>query len=135
MNQITKKSTWLLYNPEEYNIKKFIGEKVGDKVKKKDISLLENKGLSNQFVCFYPNILIEFVEKTKMVFDRPITVFEGRIEFNSEIIKNKIDKIIDEYKISFLLFEPKSQMIEQNKYNKEAKKPSFQSHKKHRNKK
>ena len=70
-----------------------------------------------------------------MVFDRPITVFEGRIEFNSEIIKNKIDKIIDEYKISFLLFEPKSQMIEQNKYNKEAKKPSFQSHKKHRNKK
>lgn len=135
LNQITKKRTWLLYNPEEYNIKKFIGEKVGDKVKKKDISLLENKGLSNQFVCFYPNILIEFVEKTEMVFDRPITVFEGRIEFNSEIIKNKIDKIIDEYKISFLLFEPKSQMIEQNKYNKEAKKPSFQSHKKHRNKK
>lgn len=128
LNQITKKRIWLLYDPEEYNIKKFIGKKV----KKKEVSLLEHKGLSNQFICFYPNILIEFVEKTEMVFDRPITVFEGRIEFNSDAIKNKMNKIIDECKISFLLFEPKSKIIEQNKYNKEVKKTSFQSQKKYR---
>ena len=128
LNQITKKRIWLLYDPEEYNIKKFIGKKV----KKKEVSLLEHIGLSNQFICFYPNILIEFVEKTEMVFDRPITVFEGRIEFNSDAIKNKMNKIIDECKISFLLFEPKSKIIEQNKYNKEVKKTSFQSQKKYR---
>ena len=135
LNQISKKRTWLLHDPQEYNVKKILEQNLGDKIKKKLISVLENKKLSEQFVCFYPNILVEFVEKTEKVFDRPITIFESRIEFNSDVIRNKMDEIIDEYKISFSLPEPKPKKIEQNKYNKNAKKGTSQPYKKYKYKK
>lgn len=124
LNQISKKRIWLIYDPEEYDIANFLEQKFGDKIKKKEIVILENKRQDTQFICFYPNILVEFVEKTEKVFGRPITIFEGRIGFDSDIIENKIDKIIDEYKISFSLPEPntKPKKMEKNKYHKNAKK-------------
>lgn len=122
LSQISKKRIWLIYNSQEYNVENFLEQKFGDKAKKKEVSILENKRQDKQFICFYPNILVEFLEKTEKVFDRPITIFEGRIEFDSDIIKNKMDKIIDEYKISFSVPEPKPKKTEQNKYNKNAKK-------------
>ena len=75
------------------------------------MSVSENERISEQFICFYPNILVEYVEKTEKVFDRPITIFEGRIEFDSDVIKNKIDKIIGEYEISFSLSEPEPEKM------------------------
>ena len=69
----------------------FIRYKV-NKIKKKEVSVSENERISEQFICFYPNILVEYVEKTEKVFDRPITIFEGRIEFDSDVIKNKMIK-------------------------------------------
>ena len=38
------------------------------------------------------------------------------------LIKNKIDKIIDEYEISFSLSEPEPEKMGKNKYNKHTKK-------------
>lgn len=83
--------------------------------------------MSKQFICFYPNVLVEFIEKTEKVFDRPLTVFEGRIEFNSDIIKYKMDKIIDEYKILFSVPEPNKTEQKKN-----AKKSVSQPHKQYR---
>ena len=127
LNQVSKKRTWLLYDPQEYNIKKFLEQKLEDKTKKKEVSILEKKKLSKQFICFYPNVLVEFIEKTEKVFDRPLTVFEGRIEFNSDIIKYKMDKIIDEYKILFSVPEPNKTEQKKN-----AKKSVSQPHKQYR---
>lgn len=101
LNQISKKKIWLLYNPKEYNIKEFLEHNIGAKKKKNEINILENQNFNNQFICFYPNILVEFVEKTEKIFERYITIFEGHIEFESNIIQNKLDKIIEEHKISF----------------------------------
>ena len=109
LNAIPKKRIWLLYDPKEYNVNKILEQNFGDKIKKREVSVSENERISEQFICFYPNILVEFVEKTEKVFDRPITTFEGRIEFDSDIIKTKMDKIIDEYEISFSLSECKCQ--------------------------
>lgn len=104
----------------------------GDKIKKKEVSVSENERISEQFICFYPNILVEYVEKTEKVFDRPITIFEGRIEFDSDVIKNKIDKIIDEYEISFSLSEPEPEKMGKNKYNKHTKKGIAHTYKKYK---
>lgn len=132
LNQISKKRMWLLYDPNEYNVKNIIEQNLGDKIKKKEVSILENKEICNQFICFYPNILVEFVEKTEKVFDRPITIFEGRIEFDSDVIKHKMNEIINECKISFSLPEP--QKKEQNKYNRNAKKGTSLAYKKYKKK-
>lgn len=133
--QISKKKIWLLYEAKEYNIKNFLEQNFGDKIKKKEVSVLENEKLSRQFICFYPNILVEFVEKTEKAFDRPITIFEGRIEFDTNVIKNKMDEIIDEYKISFSLPESKPKKEEQNKYNKDTKKSTSKPYKNYKYKK
>lgn len=121
INQISKKKIWLLYNKDEYDIDNFLERQLGGK--KNDISLLERLDTESQFICFYPNILIEFVEKTEEIFKRPLTVLEGRIEFNSDVIKQKMNKVIISNNISFLMTEikekEKSEQKEQNKgYNK-----------------
>lgn len=132
LNAISKKRIWLLYDPKEYNVNKILEQNFGDKIKKKEVSVSENERISEQFICFYPNILVEYVEKTEKVFDRPITIFEGRIEFDSDVIKNKIDKIIDEYEISFSLSEPEPEKMGKNKYNKHTKKGIAHTYKKYK---
>ena len=129
LNLISKKRMWLLYDAKEYNVKKFLEQNFGDKIKKREVSVLEKEKLREQFICFYPSILVEFVEKTEKVFDRPITIFEGRIEFDSDIIKNKMGDIIDEYKILFSLPELKPKKMEQNKYNRHTKNGASHSYK------
>ena len=96
------------------------------------MSVSENERISEQFICFYPNILVEYVEKTEKVFDRPITIFEGRIEFDSDVIKNKIDKIIDEYEISFSLSEPEPGKWERTNIIKYTKKGIVHTYKKYK---
>lgn len=135
LNQTSKKKKWLLYNPEEYNIEKYLEYNFSDKIKKKEICVLENKKLSKQFICFYPSILVEFVEKTEKVFNRPITILEGYIEFNSDVIKNKMNDIIDEYKISFVSPESILQEKKQRQYNRHKKKGTSFSYKSKNNRK
>ena len=96
---------------------------------------MENKKLSKQFICFYPSILVEFVEKTEKVFNRPITILEGYIEFNSDVIKNKMNDIIDEYKISFVSPESILQEKKQRQYNRHKKKGTSFSYKSKNNRK
>ena len=132
LNAISKKRIRLLYDPKEYNVNKILEQNFGDKIKKREVSVSENERISEQFICFYPNILVEFVEKTEKVFDRPITIFEGRIEFDSDVIKTKMDKIIDEYEISFLLSEQKPEKIGKNKYNRHTKKGIAHTYKKNK---
>ena len=101
INHILKKKVWILYQPEEFDIVNYLNKNFGDKRKKKEIFFLENQEQEGQFICFYPNVLIEFVERTENVFDRPISILEGRIEFDTNDIKNKMGKIINERNISF----------------------------------
>ena len=71
LNAISKKRIWLLYDPKEYNVNKILEQNFGDKIKKKEVSVSENERISEQFICFYPNILVEYVEKTeKVLIDR-----------------------------------------------------------------
>lgn len=135
LEQINKKKIWVLYEENEYNIEKTLEERFGDKIKRKEASVLKRKETDEEFVCFYPNILVEFVEKTEKVFDRPITVFEGRIEFDSEVIKSKMANTIKDYEISFSLSKPKTLKKEQKKYNKVEKQDATQSYKKYKYKK
>ncbi|GAA0260256.1 hypothetical protein GCM10008922_19620 [Faecalicatena contorta] len=135
LDQVTKKKIWVLYDEKEYNIEKIIEQRFGDKIKKKEVSVSKRKEEKEQFVCFYPNILVEFVEKTEKVFDRPITVFEGRIEFDSDVIKSKLANIIKDYEISFSLLKPKSPKKGQQKYNKTEKRDTAQPSKKYKYKK
>ena len=100
INQMSKKKIWLLYDKEEYDIMNFLNQHFGDK--KKEIVYWEKANSESEFICFYPNILIEFVERTEEVFERPLTILEGRIEFDSNIIKRKMDKIIEDKKMTFL---------------------------------
>lgn len=118
LNQINKKNIWILYDSNEYNIKEFLVKKLDSK--RKEMNILEKIEDEDQFICFYPNILVEFVEKTEKVFNKPFTVFEGRIEFDSDIIKNKMCKIITKYNISFSF--PKFENEKYSKYNKNFKK-------------
>lgn len=101
INHILKKKVWILYQPEEFDIVNYLNKNFGDKRKKKEIFFLEKQEQEGQFICFYPNVLIEFVERTENVFDRPISILEGRIEFDTNDIKNKMGKIINERNISF----------------------------------
>ena len=114
LNAISKKRIWLLYDPKEYNVNKILEQNC-------------NRSIKNFF-----RLLVEYVEKTEKVFDRPITIFEGRIEFDSDVIKNKIDKIIDEYEISFSLSEPEPEKMGKNKYNKHTKKGIAHTYKKYK---
>lgn len=101
INHILKKKVWILYQPEEFNIVNYLNRNFSEKRKKKEIVFLEKKELESQFICFYPSVLIEFIERTETVFDRPISILEGRIEFDTNDIKNKMEKIISERNISF----------------------------------
>ncbi len=119
LNQVVKKKIWLLYNKDEYNIKKFLNEKFD--VKKTEMGFLEREGSEGEFICFYPNVLLEFKEKTEKVFERPLIILDGHIEFDSNLIKTKMSKIIKDNEISFLI--PNSQMKKSKKnFNKEYKK-------------
>lgn len=122
INQMSKKKTWLLYDKEEYDIVNFLNQHFGDK--KKEIVFLEKTNSESEFICFYPNILIEFVERTEMVFERPLTILEGRIEFDSNIIKGKVDKIIEDKNMSFLPDSKKREKVNSQTINKQNKKQS-----------
>lgn len=130
---ISRKKTYFLYNSKEHNVVKFLEEKFEEKIKKDEIVVLENDHLTNQFICFYPNVLVEFIEKTEKVFEKPITILEGRIDFRTDYIRDNIDAIIDEYKVSFEIAESKKN--KQSKHNKSSEKVTAQQYKKHRRKK
>ena len=135
LNQISNKKIWILYEESEYNIQKTLEHSFGDKIKRKEVSVLKRKETDGQFICFYPNILVEFVERTETVFDRPITVLEGMIEFDAAVIKNKTANIIKDYEISFSLIPPKLPQKDQQKYNKTEKRNTAESYKKYKYKK
>lgn len=135
LDQISKKKIWVLYEEEEYNIEKILEKRFGDKIKRKEVSVSKRKEAKEQFVCFYPNILVEFIEKTETVFDRPITIFEGWIEFDVDVIKSKMDDMIQNYGISFSL--PKSKFVKKGrqKYNKTERRDTVQLNRNYRYKK
>lgn len=135
LDQISNKKIWILYEESEYNIQKTLEHSFGDKIKRKEASVLKRKETDGQFICFYPNILVEFVERTETVFDRPITVLEGMIEFDAAVIKNKTANIIKDYEISFSLIPPKLPQKDQQKYNKTEKRNTAESYKKYKYKK
>ena len=130
-----KKKIWVLYEEKEYNIDKILEQRFGDKIKKKEVSTEKRKEACEQFICFYPNVLVEFVEKTEKVFDKPITIFEGRIEFDSDVIKSKMAHIIKDYEISFTLPKSASPENKQKKYSKDEKIGVTRSYKKYRRRK
>lgn len=101
LNQFSKKRIWILYNEEERDIENTLEHFFGNKIKKKEVTILKREKKDTQFICFYPNILVEFIERTENIFNRPITFFEGRIEFDSDVIKNKMNCIMERNKISF----------------------------------
>lgn len=135
LDQVSKKKMWVLYEEKEYNIDKILEQRFGDKIKKKEVSTEKRKEACEQFICFYPNVLVEFVEKTEKVFDKPITIFEGRIEFDSDVIKSKMAHIIKDYEISFTLPKSTSPENKQKKYNKDEKIGVTRSYKKYRRRK
>lgn len=114
LNQLSKKRIWILYNEEEYDVEKMLEKFFGNKIKKKEVSILKRDKEDKQFICFYPSVLVEFVERTENIFNRPITFFEGHIEFDADAIRDKMDYIMDKNKISFSF--PKSKKVKGKYY-------------------
>ena len=82
------------------------------------------------------NYVYQFIiKRLNLCLDNWATIFEGRIEFDSEVIKSKMANTIKDYEISFSLSKPKTLKKEQKKYNKVEKQDATQSYKKHKYKK
>ena len=68
---------------------------------------------------------------SKNHYDKGLVTKEDR-QYTKSVIKNKIDKIIDEYEISFSLSEPEPEKMGKNKYNKHTKKGIVHTYKKYK---
>jgi len=63
--------------------------------------LVKKSELSDSYVCFYPKVNIMLKESVAKVFNRTIAILEGKIEFDSNVIEEKMKEIIESNNINF----------------------------------
>lgn len=101
LNQIQQKEVVLLFSESEYDIKSYLMKSFPSVKKESNIKLFGKERIEKNYICFYPNVLIEFVECSENIFGRAITVIEGKIEFDANCIKNKMQPVMEECRINF----------------------------------
>lgn len=118
---------YIIFDRNEFKIREYLESRFGEQIRDKKIILIEKNGVDKNFVCLYPLVLVEYIEYFKNVFNKPLSMLDGRICFDEKIIKEKINPVIEEYEISF---EAKKEKKEENKkqfkkqYNNKNKKSS-----------
>lgn len=112
----------IIYERKEYDIDNYLNRRFAQLVKQKKIKLVGKDNLYENYICLYPNVYITLCETVIKVFERYITIMDGKIEFDSKVIKSKLEKCIKENNIVFNKSEKKSNIIEKqasrNKYKK-----------------
>jgi len=103
INQIQNKKIIISYDANEYKIEEFLNKNFSELIRQKKIMLIKNDDITENIICFYPNVYICFKEIVENIFERPFTIVNGKIEFEEEVIKEKMDETIAEKTISFEL--------------------------------
>jgi len=114
INEIRNKKIILLYDEKEYDIVNFLNKNFSELVKNNNIIIVGKESIESNYICFYPNVFIEFVEVSEKIFERSFMTIEGKIEFDAKTIKEKVEGTIDENSISFQI--PKTQVGSSQKY-------------------
>lgn len=70
-------------------------------IKQGRLYLVKKSELSDSYVCFYPKVNIMLKESVAKVFNRTIAILEGKIEFDSNVIEEKMKEIIESNNINF----------------------------------
>ncbi len=112
----------IIYERKEYDIDNYLNRRFAQLVKQKKIKLVGKDNLYENYICFYPNVYITLCETVIKVFERYITIMDGKIEFDSKVIKSKLEKCIKENNIVFNKSEKKSDIIEKQASRKKYKK-------------
>lgn len=101
INERIKKKIYIVFDEEEYDIENFLERRFSSLIKKGQMQLIKEEKVNQGYVCFYPNILIEFDEAIAYIFSNPTAILEGKVVFDSNVIKDKLKDIIEKQKIMF----------------------------------
>lgn len=98
LNEDSKKKIVIIYDANEYDIENYLLRRFSASYKDERILLFKEEK-PKEFICFYPNVLIDLKESITYVFNHPMVVLEGTICFDSQIVKDMLDSIIEEKRI------------------------------------
>lgn len=120
----------IFYERKEYDIENYLNRRFAQLVKKKKIKFVGKENLHENYICLYPNVYITLCESVIKVFERYITILDGKIDFNSKQIRSKLENYIEENNINFNRSEKKSDTIgkqaNKKKYKKNISKRAFE---------
>ena len=101
LNNSGKKKVIIVYDGTEYDIENYIKKQFEPLIKQGRLYLVKKSELSDSYVCFYPKVNIMLKESVAKVFNRTIAILEGKIEFDSNVIEEKMKEIIESNNINF----------------------------------
>lgn len=105
------KQVVIFYERKEYDIENYLNRRFAQLVKKKKIKFVGKDNLYENYICLYPNVYITLYESVIKVFERYITILDGKIDFNSKQIRSKMENYIEENNINFNRSEKQSDAI------------------------
>ena len=98
LTQESDKKIVIIYDENEYGIERILKKVFSSEYSRKNV-LLVKEDTPKEFICFYPNVLINLTESITYIFNNPITILDGKISFDAKSIKNKMDEILKNYHI------------------------------------
>ena len=115
----------IFYEKKEYDIENYLNRRFAQLVKQKKIKFIGKDNLYENYICLYPNVYFALCETVIKVFGRYITILDGIVDFDSKVIKSKLENYINENNIDFNKTGKKSDNIENHtsrkKYRKQKK--------------
>lgn len=96
------KEVFIVYDEKEYSIEQELSKLRGNGIKANNIILLKKSNIEENKICFYPSVEIDIFEEVYEMFNRPITLRKGIIEFEKAIIQKSIQQTENDYYIKFI---------------------------------
>lgn len=91
----------IFYERKEYDIENYLNRRFAQLVKQKKIKFIGKDNLYENYICLYPNVYITLCENVIKVYERYITILDGKVGFDSKVIKSKLENYIKENNIDF----------------------------------
>ena len=105
----------LVFSLKEYKVKGLI-DKLSSQIENKNrLSIEQKDDITDIIVCFYPTILIKMVKQGCYLFERPVSYFQGIIEFDREEIEKIIQRVENQNNIILKLNKPSTERTKQRK--------------------
>lgn len=99
INENSRKKIIIIYDSGEYDIENYLKRHFQMLMKNGKMQLIKDEYLSDNYICFYPNILINIKESIAYIFNHPMSILEGEISFESCKIKEKMKEDMEKWKI------------------------------------